>query len=224
MKIGIFLCICEEDAIRWLDQLLPNLEAIGLPVSWYADHCSPETLVRLRSMPFTLAVHDEQVKPFSEQSKEIAFDALSGFDWAVQMDSDETWQTDAGELLRQALASTSNLLVRCPMVTMWEHEGKMMVRTDLGSQRYRIRIYNLAYRWHWADPVTNGPYAIGYTGDAQPFDIPVRVFHWGYSTPALRLMHKERWDRIYGSHIGRNPYGLWNQITDPNDKPVLENL
>lgn len=219
MRIGMFLSIYEKD-MRWFPQFTKQAEILGYPVSWFADHLSKESLKRIKDWKLTHFVHNNQTQQFDERSKGFALKGLNGFDWAIQMDSDETWQDGAKELIEKSLLENPDgYIANCPMVQVHTKDGKHYRRTDpyftVGTESKRDRIYNLKHKWAWLDPFTNGAYRMvdGVPADSTPsFKCEAETAHWGYSTWDLCDEHKETWDRVYMNAGGRNPYNFYEGI------------
>lgn len=214
MKIGIFTALCEQDK-NWLPQFMKQCEILGYPVSWYADHLSLETLIQLEQWPLTFAIFEGKAELFSEKSKGKAMDALVGhFDWAIQMDIDETWEAGAELSLPKELSNhPDGQTAEVPMVTVFKDKDVLYQRLDPyfkdGVESKRCRIYNLKYQWGFADPITCGAYRYR-DGSKLPdyisFPLSISTVHWGYWTHELMEKKKKKWDEVYTKVVGRNPY------------------
>ncbi|MCL5667336.1 MAG: hypothetical protein M1383_06225 [Patescibacteria group bacterium] len=145
MKIGIFTAICDRD-FNWVPQFMKQAEILQYPVAWYADRLLPENLVVLKNWKLTVGIVEGKDQ-FSEKSKEKAFNLLTGFDWAIQMDIDETWQDGAKEIIEKTLAENPGHQGYCPMITVARRDDKLYRRMDdyflKGKESGRERIYNL---------------------------------------------------------------------------------
>lgn len=233
MKIGIFVAVCGED-FHWVPQFMRQAEILGWPVAWYADRLWSEQLKVLQDWPQSVGVYDGR-EQFSERSKEQAFKMLvkGGFDWAVQMDIDETWQEGAKEIIEADLTCRADEDIGvCPMVTVSEYKGQLYRRTEpyftSGVESARARIYNLAREWHWLDPVTCG--AIMFSG-GRPVDVEAKVFrlaaasvHWGHITRESTAKHMEKWHQVWMSTIGRIPYDAYDTLTNVDYRFSIEPL
>jgi hypothetical protein len=213
MKIGIFVCVCERD-MEWMPQFMKQAEILDYKVAWFADKLSFSSLVKLEQWPNTHYIYENKVGTFSEQSKEIAFRGLKGFDWAIQMDIDETWQDGAKELIEKALTENPDgYIAECPMITVFKEGETLYRRIDEyfknGTESKRWRIYNLKYEWHWNDPITCGGYVYingRSTNTFTAFPCEAESVHWGYWTHELMEKHKAKWEDVYVKAFGRNPY------------------
>jgi hypothetical protein len=158
--------------------------------------------------------------------KQEALDELvrQGFDWAIQWDADETWAVPFWEPLRGFLSSQKADSVDVRWVNLWGE--KTHARTDdhfgRGGNCYtRTKLYRIGENVKWVfkssvvygpSPQVNGNW-IEHTTSYCP---GLHCVHWGYRTPELREEHRVRWNRVYGHHWdGKNPYGLWDYLTDP---------
>lgn len=181
---------------------------------------------------------------FTEQHKQPVFDLVAGrdFDWAMAWDVDETYERLAPEKL-QALLETDADQIQCRWLNLWGDSTTVRADGDWLLGR-RVKFYNLlSGRWHFDHPITNGakllksppPPRKGHrpmhtSGAWQPqfrTDVVVKrvdlvCLHWGMMTPELRRLHKERWDRVYTTAVGNNPYGFWRNALETEDKAVLE--
>lgn len=239
MKIGIFTAVCEKDFV-WFPQFARQAEILGYPVAFFADKLSSESLEKLRAWKGTHFVHDNQTEQFTERSKEKAFKGLIGFDWAIQMDIDETWEAGAKELIEKAVSEhPEDHIGNCRMITVTRSEEGLFQRMDKyftnGRESARERIYNLKYEWHWIDPITCGAYLFEdnkVITECRIFQCEAASVHWGYSTFDLCDEHKEKWIDVYTKAIGRMPYEAYNMLTDrayefekiPLDKKYYEHL
>lgn len=220
MKIGIFTAVCERD-FHWFPQFIKQAELLRYPVAWFADKLSPESLETLRNHPMTHFVHENKTEQFSERSKEFAFKGLKGMDWAIQMDVDESWETDAKELIEKSLRENPDgFIAKCPMVTVHKKGSNLFQRMDpyftAGTESNRARIYNLKYEWHWIDPITCGAqcFVNNQIATVETFDCPVTSVHWGYATYDSCQEHKEKWEDIWKKTWGKKPYSTYEMLTD----------
>jgi hypothetical protein len=214
MRIGIFLAVCKEDW-EWVKQFKKQAEILGYDVAWFADKLNPDQLLELTLWKNTVFVHDNQTQVFSERSKEYPYRYFkeNGYDWAIQMDVDETWQEGAKELIEQALEENPDGFVAdCPMVTVFKGDV-LQQRVDeyftTGTESSRWRIYNLKYEWHWNNHITCGAYVYinGVSNNTfKAFPCKAHSVHWGYWTHELMGKHKEKWDKVYTRVHGFNPY------------------
>ncbi len=176
----------------------------------------------------------EQTNPeaeYHEQYKQVALDIVhSGFLWALHWDVDETWEPDARDKLGALPIGSdpegSALDVR--WVCLWGDDQHARVDEEFSEGRgsyTRTKLYRrvVGGRWEFLSPLVYGPTMVW---DRQRQDVPTLRFdlaclHHGYKTRELRLLHKERWDRIYGGlrDDGKNPYGMWELLCDEAKYP-----
>lgn len=221
MKIGIFVAVCEKDFV-WFPQFTKQAEILGYPVAFFADKLSPESLETLRAWKGTHYVYENSCEQFSERSKEKAFKGLQGFDWAIQMDIDETWEEGAKEKIEKALEENpEGHLGDCRMITVARHEGELYQRMDKyfanGRESHRERIYNMKFEWHWIDPITCGAYLFidgSVQNECKLFPCEAATVHWGYSTYELCDEHKDKWTTVYTTVWGKMPYAAYDMLTD----------
>src|SRR3990167_8330804 len=205
-RLGVAICICEEDA-HYLDQLLPELERIKADVAWLANNCSGETKGRIYDFGRTVAM-TEFDGSFHNCLRNYPFEALEKrCDWILQHDADETFEPKFLEKLKYALDGQMMLSVK--MCHVWEEDGKRYLTTDMGDEKDRL--YNTKYKWRYLQKVVAGP--TNFDAELEPEKSDLWIIHWGYSTSEKRSFHKQRWDRLHGKSVGRNPYGHWNRIT-----------
>jgi hypothetical protein len=222
MKIGIFTAVCERDFL-WFPQFKRQIEILGYPVAFFADKLSPESLKTLKDWPLTYFVHQNETEQFSERSKGFAFVGLKGFDWAIQMDIDETWQDGAKEILEKTLVENKDKHVgECEMVTVMRQNEELHRRADKyflppGREGSRARIYNNKFTWRWIDPITCGAYLFideKLQESCDQFWCDAATVHWGYSTYELCDDHKQKWVEVYTKVWGKMPYAAYELLTD----------
>lgn len=217
MRIGAAICICEQDA-HYLPALLPELERMNVDVAWLANNCSDETVKILNDFTRTVGVHRHE-GIFNNCLRNYPLDILkkAGYDWCIQWDADEMWEKDAPQKLQTILRD--QILIQVRMAHVWEKDGNWLT-TDWASERDRI--YNLKYQWLYLQRVVAGATLI----DAELITTPedIWMIHWGYSSKEKREHHKKRWDRIHGNSTGKNPYGMWDTITQEGYEPKLWKL
>lgn len=235
MNAGIYTSICEEDHI-WIDQYLAEIERLRFPFAINLDGCSRQTKLRLIQHRLCAGAtsNDNPKKEFDETQKQGILEIISGkgFDWAIPLDMDETFETDFTNRLGQ-IDTNAYDVINIRWVNLWE--SKEHIRTDGPfANASRDKFYNLKnYRWRHLQKAVNGPTAfpkntsrIRRTTIVEPRTFKTDIIaciHWGLMTRELRELHKERWDRIYGKAVGRNPYQWWNHSLDEgNFPPVLE--
>lgn len=223
MKLGVYTAVCEEDR-GWIDQYLAELERLALPFAVHLDRCSRETSKRLRQHRLCFGATQHHGKEeFNERHKQGVFDLVvgGGFDWAIAVDVDETFEKDAPAMLATLACDTADYLQ-----TMWLNlwGDREHIRID-GPFEFplRVKLYRLnsGIRWFFDHPITNG--LKQRPGCREPVKgiFPLRCLHWGMMTLELRRQHKERWDRIYTAAVGGNPYKFWDYALDEATHPPV---
>jgi hypothetical protein len=241
--VGFFTPVSGEDA-SYCNQYLADIDRLGFPFTVYLDRCSNDLKNKLTSHPLCAGyvANDNKRREFSEKDRQQPMDMLMDRTlWAVSMDFDETWERDA-KVKFECLRSHSNYThAKVKTAHLWETPE--FIRVDQHCRAsHADRCYNLKFRHVFLSGVTNGPRTVvskqenqaqrnfGYTyKDCMPedrsigFETGITCLHWGLMTRELRLMHKERWDRIY-SHPdtgGGNPYGTWKKFLDEETYPPI---
>lgn len=236
MSICVFTSVCEEDA-KHVSRWLQEMARLQLPFVVHFDRCRADFV-----LDFLAAVERSGAEAlyrdstyqefadveFSEQHKQAPLDKVveAGFDWACNLDIDETWEREAAEKFRQ-LDSLGADLVDVRWLNLWEHPDTL--RTDPPfNTGHRAKFLNLksGFEWRFNHPITNGAYGI-WRGDGPSREPALAKFHdlvclhWGMMTREDRLLHKARWDRIYSHHVGNNPYHFWERMCDETIEPRM---
>lgn len=237
--IGFFTSVCEEDAV-WIPQYLAEIDRLNFDFTINFDKCSEQTkeLIKRNRHCVGFTLNDDKDKKFSELDKQGVLDLLieKGYDWALNVDIDETWEKNAPEKFKVLDTATFDV-GDYKWVNLWG--DKHHIRTDGPcASGHRSRIYNLHSPWEWRfySEVINGASAWikekkewrrRLECDLQKIDLT--CLHWGLMTEEMRVSHKKRWDAIYGSYSNnvneygsRNPYGFWDWCLDPNITPRIE--
>lgn len=214
-KIAASIPVCEEDK-DYLDMCFAEIARMDVSVAWLANNCSEETLQKLRDFRRTVGV-SVQDGYFNNCMRNYPMEILQNldFDWMLQWDVDETWEPKAPGKLRSVLADQQMLQVR--MGHVWMKDNETYITTDFSSERDRV--YNLKYPWMYLSKVVAGPTCMNSPNNPTP--VPVWMVHWGYSTLEKRQTHKQRWDVNHGRSVGKNPYGHWQTISQPDYEPKL---
>ena len=222
MSVCAFTSVCGEDA-SWLPQYLAEVERLRVPFVMHFDRC---VLRDALAHPLMVGVTTQtnQAKEFSECDKQQPLDLVAalGYEWALAWDVDETWSRDAREHLDRLGEFTADLLT-CQWVNLWGDDEH--VRTDGAfAASYRCKLYRMRPdRWKFTHAIVNG--AVDLTGRHQngmEQRTGLVCIHHGLKTPELRRLHRERWDRIYSSHVGKNPYKTWAWACDESIEPGIE--
>lgn len=231
MKIGVFVAVCDAD-FEWVRQFV---QSSPWPIALYGDNLSRENWQKILALKPLIVEAVDGKGIFSEKSKQQAFNILvdRGYDWAVQMDIDETWEQGAADIVEASLAENPDGHIgQCNMVHVIQREGELFIRQDPyystgGREGSRDRIYNMRYKWRWVDPLTNGAYPLNENGSVQEnvatiFATGATTVHWGYMTHNLRVAHRRKWDDVYIKAAGRNPYKSYDTLVEVgNDVPVI---
>lgn len=221
-SICIFTSICEEDQ-HWTLQYLREVRRLGLPFAIHFDRCSAETKSILRSEAYAWTQRDSP-REFEETDKQGIFDAVvaRGFQWALPLDVDETFERSAPDRIRQLM----QLDVDCVDVrwlNLWNDDRH--VRVDRGfADGHRVKLYNLqgGRTWKFESKVVNGA-KLQERKERVDKRHDLVCLHWGMMTPTLRNIHKDRWDRIYSTALrgDPNPYGFWKDAIATQDSAVV---
>lgn len=211
-KVGVYTAICEEDK-DWIPQYLKEVERIGFPFAVHLDKCSPETKELLRSHKLCIGSTENKKGEFSEQHKQGVFDIISkSCEWALAWDVDETWEIEAPEKLRNLPDCD---YIDAKWVNLWNDKDHIRIDGPF-SAGHRVKLYNVKrYSWRFDHPITNGAKHVLPREEPRLEKMDLTCIHWGMMTEEMRKFHKERWDRIYTSHVGANPYGFWSYALDP---------
>lgn len=224
MRVCAFTSVCLEDA-HWAPQYLAEATRIGVPYVVHYDRCRPEDSQLFRYLDKSqLCVgrtfSDSGTREFDERHKQAPFNLVAAleYDWAMAWDIDETY---AAEFPLKLLAECTADYVDVRWLNLWG--DKDHVRIDRGfAEGHRVKFYNLRGRkWVFDHPITNGAKLVG----RDPVLARVYEFvclHWGMMSPALRRMHKDRWDRIYSTALrgDPNPYGFWKDAVETETDAV----
>lgn len=211
-----------EGDTRHVDRFVRELTRLGLPFAAHFDHCSDEFERQFRSHPLFVAAHSDRdpESHFDESFRQSALDILikEGFEWAVQMDVDETLERDAPAMLR-AITEEADTDVACfPCLDLWGDARHYRVDGPFaGNQRekvFRLTGNSLVYPHPTAHAPNVKPLLATKTR-ATVVRREVRILHWGIMDMQHAQEHRERWDAIYTCKVGRNPYGGYEYYFDP---------
>lgn len=238
-KVAILTSVCEEDK-QFFDQYLNEMSRLGLDFFIHFDRCSNETKEKFKTHPNLKAFsqEDNKEREYSEMDKQKAFDLIDdSYDWMMPLDIDETMEKDFLDKV-QSLDNV-NLkfdVIDCPWFNVWENPKWLRIDGPCETG-HRVKFYNLHRKplsWKYYHPTINGMTLFYPTKEnRQPIrrnefeltKLNIVTLHWGLMTKELREFHKSRWDRIYSSHVGKNPYGFWDWVLDDKIEPKLtENI
>jgi hypothetical protein len=240
--IGVYTAVCEEDAC-WIEQYLKEIERLNLPFAIHLDRCSAETTVRLtkHSQCIGMTFNNDPGREFVETDKQGVFDTIAdrnnGFTWAMAWDIDETYERDAPAKLAEIDKITDADYLDVKWINLWGDPQHIRVDT-IFSNGHRVKFYNVRRRkFEFVHAITNGPKMLddrgrvtkdinSVKGRIPEFDLV--CLHHGLMTRELRILHKERWDRIYKTALkgDENPYHFWKDALDEEKYPpiIVENI
>lgn len=233
-NVCAFTSILDEDCV-WIDQYLKEVDRLGMPFAVHFDRCSADTKRKLRhAHRVGWTSQDDPDVEFDETHKQAVFDLVvrKGFDWALAWDVDEVFEKGAVDRCRQLCSLTNYDQMTVRWLNLWENDHHVRVDGPF-SVVDRVKWYNLrSQRWKFNHVVINGARAVDEWGI--PYEVPGRpsrremrlynselvMLHHGLKTEALRLQHKDRWDRIYG-RVGGNPYKIWQYAVNEKEYPPV---
>src|SRR5579872_6884059 len=208
--------VCEYDA-QWVDRYLAEVKRLCTPFAVFFDRCSSELKRRMQSHPLYIGCveQDDQKVEYGEHFRSSLLPLVHGARLALVWDIDETWCAGARELMERMLEQPYDSY-RVHWLNFWGDFDH--VRMDNPSNPFRVKALRLdtGVSWWWHHPHVATPRgADARIGDATD----VKCYNAGLMTPKLRQEHKARWDRVYGAHVGTNPYGYWDYILDEAKHP-----
>lgn len=234
-RIAAYLTICSQDA--WLArQWLAETERLGIDFAVHFDRCSPETK---RHFTYNACCtgytsNDNPEVEYTEHDKQRCFNILveNGYEWALQLDADETLEKDAVTKLPRVLESQEAAGADCVglrYVSLWDDLEHIRVDGPFASG-YHVKLYNLkgGRKWKFAEPTVNGAYLMDVSGQYKKKKGAVTetrcdlvCINHGTMTHELRVQHKQRWDAIYTRLVGNQPYQFWNYSLDYEAYPPV---
>lgn len=230
MRLCAFTSVCEEDA-EHVPRYLAEMERLQLSFGIHFDRCSPEFKQHFRGHPL-LAAETDQDDPaieFNEQHKQRIFDKVYRLkpDWTVAVDIDETWERGAAPKIAEILDSAWDC-VDIRWVNLWNDPKQIRIDRHYETG-HRVKFLALRGRcWVFDHPITNGA-KLRQNGKLVPRHrtrigrrLDLVCIHWGMLTRKMRLLHLERWNRIYTTAVGDNPYGFWKDACDESVVTTLE--
>lgn len=227
--LGILFAVCDGDE-KHFDRFLAELTRLGFPFAVHFDHCSAETKRRFKEHPLFIDGHedDDPNSFFGEDSRQSAMDILmkAGFEWALSFDVDETLEKNAHEKIARVLEMKEDV-IECPLLDLWGDERHYRVDGPFQSS-HREKFFRLTIgRWNYTHPTSHAPKAtprnrehVVTVGHAD-----LHVIHWGIMDMDDVRFHTERWNRVYIKKVGKNPYGFYEYMNDPEKyKPEILKL
>lgn len=231
--IGAYTPVCQEDE-GWVGQYLDEVSRLGVAFAVHFDRCD-DTLKKRMTSSWRCIGHTSQDDPdieYRESCRDPLMKILRFADVTLAMlwDIDETWERQALVKLRDldGYKGFDNAYVH--WYNLWDTEGDttthpLSIRLDNPSNPYRLKIHRLDSEvdWVWRGGVVVDPYPKGREASTlHSFHSDLVCLHHGLKTRELREQHKARWDRVYGHHLGKNPYTYWDYLLDEvNHPPVL---
>lgn len=214
-RIVVCIPICQVDADRWLTRLLANLSKVPVGVAWYGDQIEADTVERIWEFAQTIgiALQSNKHETYAERCRNYPMEMAVelGAEWMLRMDSDEQIVVEDWPIIEDAIRQEPRAW-KLHWYNVWlESMPLPMIRFDPPFQpahNYRVVLHPLkGYKWEFRP----GSVASAYCDKAiEERMCDARLLHYGFSTPDLRKMHKERWDKLYSP----NPYGMWNAACD----------
>lgn len=224
--VCVFTSVCEEDGY-WIPQYLTETERLGLCFAMHLDHCHEDTKQLVKRHPNCIGTTEENspYRPFDETHKQAVHDLVrhAGFKWSMAWDIDETYETDAGakidELLTNLEPDVTTLVTS--FLTLWGDWKHIRTDPPLGSG-WRSKFNRLDVQLRFLHRNVNGPTRVNDRGEKLPYrevKTDLVCLHWGMISHELRVLHKQRWERVYGSH---HSYGIWKASLDETGLVVAE--
>lgn len=223
-QVIAFTPFCEDDA--WLlPQYLNEMERLGINFVVHFDRCSAATKLQVLNHHLCIGYRsqDNLHLEYTEQHKQKIFDlvtSLNRYKWALHWDIDEVWEKAAPDKLDALLFSEADYL-RVAWVNTWGDMQHIRIDPPNFQGIRRVKLYNISEgrKWKFDHAVTYGCKLMDTNGNCPDDNAAIGetslvCLHTGLMTRELRLKHKERWDRVYGTAIGRNPYQFWDYCLD----------
>lgn len=224
MRLIAFTAVCEEDR-AYAPQYIKEAERLNLEFVIHFDKCSRSTIQQFQASDLFKGStqNDDPAKLFSDADRQGIFDLASRFSTRLlSWDVDETWERDFRTKWSLLDKSFETVLVR--VAHLWD--SKEHVRSDAAFQKVnpiRRRIFSNenGQLFRYTAPCIASPSLLNVLpGDSREIYSDITCVHWGFLTAKDRLKHKNRWDRLFNYHMGRNPYGFWNFICDEESYPA----
>lgn len=220
-NICVFTSICEEDREHF-DRYLNEIDRLKMMFVIHFDRCRDSTkwLFGLHPRCLGYTMQDDPSREFTEQDKQGIFDLIAAdrsFKWALAWDVDETFEREAPRKMR-LLAERGAANITTRWLNLWDDARHIRIDPPYDTG-YRVKFYNLKYEgWKFQHPIVNGAKI---DGQESIHNSDLVCLHWGMMTERLRILHKQRWDRIYSTALrgDPNPYGFWKDALDPT-KPA----
>lgn len=228
MRVCAFTSVCQED-LGWVDQYIIEAERLHIPFAIHLDRCNIQDFSKLVNHRLCRG-YSRQNKgyiEFNETHKQEVMDiaATTGSTWLMAWDIDETYATDLS-FLDDPMLQMSHDYINVRWLNLWEDTDHVRVDGPFGSG-HRDRFYNnRSGQWVFNHKVVNGPKlkVRGIFAGSNARELKYHDFiclHHGMMTRELREFHKERWDRIYGVAVGKNPYGFWDYALNETEYPPV---
>ena len=239
-KVCAFTPTNEEDAQLFGDNYLRGLERHKIQFVMHFDRCKEETKKKFIQHPLCVG-HTSQDNPnreYTEQDKQACFDVVwlhkNEYDWALHLDMDEWLERTADQKMEELLPNCQDDMLVCRWVNTWEKREQLRIGEPFGNSiqgNPRVKLYNLKVhpetaqkrRWFFDHTIIYGCKLValdgtcpsGYGTERQTDLVFV---HFGLMTHDLRVLHRDRWNRVYGKAVGENPYQLWNHLVETENE------
>lgn len=229
MKVGALFSVFDGDR-KHFDRFLAELSRLRLPFAVNFDHCSRETKNRFQSHPMYLCGHedDDQKSYFDESFRQRPLEMLhrQGFDWALSLDVDETLERSAPEKIKILATTVDAEVICCPVLDLWGDERNYRVDGTFASSRREkmFRLNSTAGTFEYYHPTTHAPKVLKPNREVKVHFSDLRVLHWGIMNMEDVHEHTTRWNTIYIRKVGKQPYGFYAYLNDPNTVPVLKEV
>lgn len=211
-KIGAVTPMCMEDE-RWLPQYLAEVERLQMPFAVHFDKCPMAFRRQVGEHPLCVGWTLNHSGHYCERFRAGPLKQLeaNGFNAAVFMDFDETFEPAFGHKLRKLCLDTSWQRARVYWYNI--HEKPDTIRIDNPSNPHRLKIFrlNAGVTWDFRGIVVD-PYST--PKDVLTASTNLVSFNWGLMNDELRQQHHDRWDRLYAQEAGKNPYSFWQYLID----------
>jgi hypothetical protein len=234
-RVCAYTAVCEED-LHWLDGYLKEAERLSMPFVILFDRCPRGTVAPVAKHPLCVGGCARFDSEFDEQAKQPLLDMITriGFEWAMAWDVDETYSSNAPDLLPTILSFKTDC-VDVRWLNLWGDTGHVRVDGPFQSGHrtkfYRVRESpngTVANHFRFMSPVVNGPTSYKGSSALKTVFHEFVCLHHGNLTKEMRAAKKERWDRIYTAAAGKQPYGFWEYMCDEEAYPprvvTLESL
>jgi hypothetical protein len=225
-KVGFLFSVFEGDK-KHFNRFIQELKRLNLPFTVNFDHCSDATKFRFKSLPNYLDGYedDDPNSFFDESFRQRPLELLQKhkFDWAFQLDVDETLERDAINKIYDATTIGADI-IDCPVIDLWGSKDKYRIDGGFGCS-HREKMFNIHNTCIYTHPTVHAP-KVTRKGEIIVKRYDLNVIHWGIMDMDDVKEHTERWNTIYIRKVGGNPYasGFYSYINDPATVPFLVSI